>query len=96
MWIMDDRMKSLLEQGATLLKNAGAREVYVFGSVAAGRAGEGSDVDLAVSGLPPERFFPVMARLADLFDRTVDLVDLDDRTPFIAYLRRKGLLQRVA
>lgn len=96
MEIMDDRMKFLLEQGAALLKDAGAQEVYVFGSVAAGRATEGSDVDLAVAGLPPERFFPVMARLADLFDRTVDLVDLDDRTPFIAYLRRKGLLQRVA
>lgn len=96
MEVMDSRMKSLLEQGAALLKDAGAREVYVFGSVAAGRAGEGSDVDLAVAGLPPERFFPVMARLADLFDRTVDLVDLDDSTPFITYLRRKGLLQSVA
>lgn len=93
---MDDRMKSLLEQGAALLKDAGAQEVYVFGSVAAGRATDRSDIDLAVAGLPPERFFPVMARLADLFDRAVDLVDLDDRTPFIAYLRRKGLLQRVA
>jgi predicted nucleotidyltransferase len=93
---MDDRMKDLLEQGAALLTAAGAREVYVFGSVAAGRIQEGSDVDLAVAGLPPERFFATMARLENLFDRSVDLVDLDDVSPFTEYLREKGALRRVA
>ncbi|HEY0513357.1 MAG TPA: nucleotidyltransferase domain-containing protein [Thermoanaerobaculia bacterium] len=89
-------MKHLLEQGAALLTAAGAREVYVFGSVASGRTREGSDVDLAVAGLPPERFFSTMARLENLFDRSVDLVDLDDTTPFTEYLRKKGMLRRVA
>jgi uncharacterized protein len=93
---MADRMKDLLEQGAALLTAAGAREVYVFGSVAAGRAHEDSDVDLAVAGLPPERFFATMARLENLFDRAVDLVDLDDTSPFTDYLRNKGILRRVA
>ena len=93
---MEDRMKDLLEQGAALLTAAGAREVYVFGSVVAGRAHEDSDVDLAVAGLPPERFFSTMARLENLFDRSVDLVDLDDTSPFTDYLRKKGILQRVA
>ncbi len=93
---MDDRMKELLGQGAALLTAAGAREVYVFGSVAAGRAHEGSDVDLAVAGLPPERFFSTMARLENLFDRSIDLVDLDDASPFTDYLKNKGILRRVA
>jgi predicted nucleotidyltransferase len=93
---MDERIRDLLERGAALLRDAGAREVYVFGSVAAGKAREGSDVDLAVTGLPPESFFATMARLEDLFDRCVDLVDLDDTTPFTAYLKQKGLLRRVA
>lgn len=93
---MNEQVKDFLEQGAALLKAAGAREVYVFGSVAEGRARESSDVDLAVSGLPPAIFFATMARLADLFDRVVDLVDLDDVSPFTTHLRSKGLLQRVA
>jgi len=93
---MEDRMKDLLERGAALLTAAGAQEVYIFGSVASGRAHEGSDVDLAVAGLPPECFFSTMARLENLFDRSVDLVDLDDATPFTEYLRRKGMLRRVA
>jgi len=93
---MDERIKNMLEKGAALLRDAGAREVYVFGSLAAGKARENSDVDLAVAGLPPESFFTTMARLEDLFNREVDLVDLDDATPFTAYLRQKGLLRRVA
>jgi predicted nucleotidyltransferase len=96
MMTMDERIKVLLERGADLLRAAGAREVYVFGSVAAGAAHGRSDVDLAVVGLPPESFFVAMARLVDLFDRNVDLVDLDDSTPFTAYLKERGLLQRVA
>jgi predicted nucleotidyltransferase len=93
---MNERVKGQLEQGAALLKAAGAKEVYVFGSVAEGKAREGSDIDLAVAGLPPEIFFVTMGRLADLFDRTVDLVDLDEASPFTKHLRSKGLLRRVA
>jgi predicted nucleotidyltransferase len=86
----------LLQQGAELLQEAGAREVYVFGSTVRGTASEESDVDLAVSGLPPASFFRVLARLSDLFDRSVDLVDLDEKTPFTEYLKEKGGLRRVA
>jgi len=93
---MDERIQDLLQRGADLLRTAGAREVYIFGSMARGRAHEKSDIDLAVAGLPPERFFAAMARLQNLFDRNVDLVDLDDATPFTAYLKDKGLLRRVA
>lgn len=93
---MDERIRDLLERGADLLRAAGAREVYVFGSVAAGKPHGRSDVDLAVAGLPPENFFAALAHLEDLFERNVDLVDLDDPTPFTTYLKNKGLLQRVA
>lgn len=85
-----------LKRGAAMLRSAGAREVYLFGSMATGRAHSGSDVDLAVSGLPPGKFFATLARLSALFDRPVDLVDLDDPSPFTTYLKTKGLLLRVA
>lgn len=89
-------MEELLDQGAALLKGEGAAEVYIFGSFASGRAREDSDVDLAISGLPPERFFPAMARLAALFRRPVDLIDLDEPGLFTRFLQEEGLLKRVA
>ena len=89
-------MEDLLKRGAALLTLEGAREVYVFGSVASGTTREDSDVDLAVAGLPPERFFATLAKLANLFDRSVDLVDLDEASPFTEYLKKKGTLLRVA
>lgn len=92
----NDDLEHLVEQGAALLRAEGAREVYLFGSQTSGRAHAASDVDLAVSGLPPGVFFSTMARLGELFDRPVDLVDLDETTPFTTYLKQRGLLRRVA
>jgi predicted nucleotidyltransferase len=69
--------------------------VYVFGSAAKGAVREGGDIDLAVAGLPPERFFEAMGRAADLLDRPLDLVDLDEDNPFTRYLRDEGELRRV-
>ena len=57
--------------------------------------GPGSDVDLAVSGLPPERFFDAMAKAEDALDGELDLVDLDEPSPFTRYLREEGELQLV-
>lgn len=77
------------------LKAAGAREVYVFGSAAEGIVGEGSDVDLAVSGLQPEAFFGTMARAARALGRPLNLVDLDEDNAFTRHLRGEGGLRRV-
>lgn len=78
-----------------MLKAAGAREVYVFGSAARGRMREGSDIDLAVAGLPPERFFEAMGEAGDILGITLDLIDLDEANPFTRYLREEGELERV-
>jgi len=92
---MTDDLTDRIHAAAEALKAAGAREVYVFGSAATGRLREHSDVDLAVEGLPPERFFAAMGRAARALGRPLDLVDLDEANPFTDYLRRKGALQRV-
>jgi predicted nucleotidyltransferase len=85
----------LIQRAAAELKSAGAREIYVFGSAARGTAGAASDLDLAVSGLPPSVFYRMGARVSDLIGRTVDLVDLDKSTPFTRYLRAENELVRV-
>jgi predicted nucleotidyltransferase len=85
----------LIKRAAAELKTAGAREIYVFGSSAKGTDNADSDLDLAVSGLPPAVFYRMGARLSDLIGRTVDLIDLDINTPFTHYLRTENELVRV-
>ena len=92
---MTAELKEQIAKAAEALKKAGAREVYLFGSIAQERIRQGSDIDMAVSGLPPARFFQAMGEAADLLDVPLDLVDLDEDNPFTEYLREHGELLRV-
>ena len=92
---MNDEMKQLIEKVVAVLKAAGAREVYMFGSAAKGTLRSDSDVDLAVSGLPPQVFFKAMGQAGDILGRPLDLIDLDEVNPFTRYLKEEGELQRV-
>jgi predicted nucleotidyltransferase len=49
-------LESSIDEAADILKAFGATEVYVFGFAAHGLLRADSDVDLAVSGLPPAVF----------------------------------------
>jgi predicted nucleotidyltransferase len=92
---MTKQLQEQIGKAAAALRKAGAREVYLFGSAAKGVVRKGGDVDLAVSGLPPEKFFEAMGEAADLLDVPMDLVDLDEQNPFTEYLRHHGELVRV-
>lgn len=92
---METELTSLIEKAAAALKAAGAREVYLFGSASTGKLRPDSDVDMAVSGLPPEVFFGAMAAAHEALRRPVDLIDLDLDNPFTRYLKTKGKLVRV-
>ena len=85
----------LIQRAAAELKIAGAREIYVFGSAAKVTDDDSSDLDLAVSGLPPAVFYRMGARVSDLVGRSVDLIDLDISTPFTRHLRTENELVRV-
>jgi len=86
---------ALVQKAVTALKSAGAREVYLFGSAAKGALREESDVDMAVSGLPPEVFFRAMAQASRALGRPLDLVNLDRDNLFTRYLVEEGELRRV-
>ncbi len=92
---MKKELQERLNRAATALKKEGAREVYVFGSAAQGNLRDESDIDLAVSGLPPRAFFRAMGRASDALRLPVDLVDLDDENPFVVHLKSRGKLHRV-
>jgi predicted nucleotidyltransferase len=93
---MDEAIREAIGRAAAVLKEMGAREVYVFGSAASGTMREGSDVDLAVVGLPAGAFITAMVRASEALGRELDLIDLDDDNPFTRYLREEGELLRVA
>ena len=92
----DEDLKRDIETAARILKEEGAKEVYLFGSAATGKLRPESDIDLAVRGLPPERFFPAMSAVVFAISVPFDLVDLDERNPFTEYLEAHGELRLVA
>jgi predicted nucleotidyltransferase len=92
---LSEELRQGIQRAAAALKAAGAREVYLFGSVAKGRLREGSDIDLAVVGLPPRVFFRAMADAHEALGRQLDLIDLDEESDFVRYLREHGELVRV-
>ena len=89
-------LQQTIEQAANILKAAGAEKVYLFGSFSEGPFRSDSDIDLAVTGRPPAKFFQAMGQTMTILPRPVDLVDLDVDTPFTRYLKEKGKLRRVA
>lgn len=92
---MSATIKESIERAAAELKLSGAEAVYIFGSAARGTMRDDSDIDFAVSGLPPDKFFKAFSLASSLFERPIQLVDLDEVTPFTRYLKEEGELQRV-
>ena len=80
-----------IDKAADILKAAGCKECYVFGSVASGKVQDNSDIDMAIRGLAPDQFFYIYAQLPV----RVDLVDLDDGSRFSERLLRRGGMMRV-
>ena len=92
---MDAATDAGIQRAVAVLTAAGAREVYLFGSVARGTMRDDSDVDIAVVGLPPQWYYRAVAELGDVFGRPVDLIDLDESNAFTRYLKSEGELRRV-
>ncbi|MDP2983720.1 MAG: nucleotidyltransferase domain-containing protein [Candidatus Latescibacter sp.] len=88
-------MQRKITRAAAALKSYGAIEVYIFGSLAEGTFTRDSDVDMAVSGLPPGVFFRALGHAHEILGRPVDLIDLDDGSLFSEYLKKEGLLLHV-
>ena len=93
---LDEDLKRDIETAARILKEEGAKEVYVFGSAATGTMRPESDIDRAVRGLPPRKFFRAGSRATFAVTRMIDLIDLDFRNPFVEFLESEGELVRVA
>lgn len=82
-----DQLQPELKKAVLILKEAGAGKVFLFGSALTGKFNTESDIDLGISGLPPETFFSVYNRLASSISRNVDLVDFDKESDFFNMLQ---------
>jgi len=93
--VVPESFQEDLRRAIQVLKDGRCSEVFLFGSGAAGRIRERSDIDLAIRGCPPDDFFHLLGQLFWELDRPVDLVDLDAPDPFAQYLQKKGELVRI-
>lgn len=94
---LPESFRSDLEIAVSVLTGLGARQVFVFGSVVRREPSSvPRDIDIAVSGLPPEKFFHAYGQLMMRLQHDVDLVDLDDDAEFVRVLKETGQLERVA
>jgi predicted nucleotidyltransferase len=75
---------------AALARRYGAARVWLFGSSAVARKG-GRDLDLAVEGLAPDRFFQFLGELMLSLSKPVDLVRLENRSMLNTLIRREGI-----
>lgn len=70
--------KQDIKKATKTLKENGAKEVYIFGSIANGKFNENSDIDIAVKGLNEKDFYRVASILMFEMENEFDLIDLDD------------------
>lgn len=92
------RQKALkrLEFAVKSLYDRGAKKVYVFGSVLRPMEfNEYSDVDIAVKGIPEDKWHSVIGKLEDIFrEMPFDIVFLEDdlRPEVRERIKKEGIL----
>lgn len=79
-----------------ILKSAGCKEIFIFGSLVTDTYREDSDIDFAIRGCMPENYFSLLGKLLTTLSRPVDLINLDREDAFSQYLEREGDLYRVS
>ena len=81
--------------GATeILKKYGAKQIFVFGSLCrTDRFHSGSDIDIAVEGIPPQHFIRAAADLMMAVDFPIDLKPIEELDDYFRdMIHQKGEL----
>ncbi|NVM30162.1 MAG: nucleotidyltransferase domain-containing protein [Candidatus Helarchaeota archaeon] len=74
---VDKKIEKKIAKAIEYLKSLGCEEIILFGSLAEGTYDKYSDIDLAVSGISPLKYFDAVAVLPSIVDHRVDLIALD-------------------
>ena len=74
-----DVLRQAIPAAAAMLRSRfGVTRVLLFGSLVTGDVHAESDIDLAVEGLAPERYFEALGELFRTLPANVDLVRLEE------------------
>jgi len=93
---MEDDLMEKIKRAAEILKSFGAKEVYLFGSALNDDFDmDNSDIDLAVRGIPPRNFYGAVGEMLCTLHHDIDVIDLDNETPFGRFLEKHKELKRV-
>lgn len=85
-----------IKKAIKILKENGAIEIFIFGSIANRKFNENSDIDIAVKGIKESDFYRVASILMFELENEIDLVDLDDKTNrFSQMLLKSDMLVRI-
>jgi predicted nucleotidyltransferase len=66
------------------------KSVWLFGSSLEDED-TATDIDLAIEGLAPDKFFDFYGKLYFEMPKPLDLIDLEQKTPMAAIIREKGI-----
>lgn len=85
-----------INKAIQILKENGAKKVFIFGSIASGNFNENYDIDIAIRGIKPKDFYKLASILMFELQNEFDLIDLDDKeNRFSQMLLKKGNLLKV-
>ena len=90
-----EKYQDQIDKAVEILKEAGCDKIYVFGSIL-DEDEDSKDIDIAVKGCPPDKFFRVYSKLMFALDYPVDLVDLDSESVFTEFLKSEDVLVNVS
>ena len=91
-----EELKKRREQILDIARQHGARKIQIFGSLARGESGGGSDVDFLIELEPGRTLLDIIAMkqdLEDLLQRNVDVVTERAVSP---YIRNEILAQAIS
>jgi predicted nucleotidyltransferase len=76
---LESRARADLTEAVEILRKYGAKRILIFGSLCrTGRFHPGSDIDIAVEGIPSQRFIRAAADLMMSMDWPIDLKPLEE------------------
>jgi len=87
--------KEDIRRAVEILKESGCTDIFLFGSLGEGKVRDGSDIDIAIRGCPPGKFFHLLGKLLLALDHSVDLVNLDSQDAFARYLEKEGRILKI-
>jgi predicted nucleotidyltransferase len=86
-----------IQKAVEILKKAGIKEIYLFGSFAKKEYNENSHIDIAVVGLNPKKYYSIYGELMMNLDHDIDLIKLDDKNSrFSKFIKEEEELLKIA